>query len=412
MKLSSEERLSLESMARRYTSPYCDVIRAKIVLLADEDLSNDLIAARLDTPRQIVSKWRKRFALARMPGLEAQPRGGRKARCSPRLVVQVKALACELPHRLGLPLSRLSIEEIRQHVISQGLVAEISGATLWRWLRSDALRPGQHRSWIFPRDPIFADKAGPILDLYERVWKDAPLGADDYVISADEKTSIPARRRKQPTLPPAPNPPTRVEHEYFREGAWTYLAAWDVHRAKVFGRCEVKSGIAPVDRLVSEVMNQEPYQSARRVFWIMDNCSAHRGQKAANRLRDKWPNAILIHTPVHASWLNQVEIYFSIVQRKVLTPNDFSSLAELEQRLLAFQCPYEPTASPFKWTFTRRDLQTLLAKIAGKRLASAAGSKYVTVIPNVSTQLMEVFQHHEVRADLGGLADKQGRTVW
>jgi hypothetical protein len=106
-----------------------------------------------------------------------------------------------------------------------------------------------------------------------------------------------------------------------------------------------------VDRLVSEVMGQEPYKSARRVFWIMDNCSAHRGQKAVDRLCDKWPNAILIHTPVHASWLNQVEIYFSIVQRKVLTPNDFSSLAELENRLLAFQGHYERTASPFKWTF-------------------------------------------------------------
>jgi hypothetical protein len=142
----------------------------------------------------------------------------------------------------------------------------------------------------------------------------------------------------------------RVEHEYFREGAWTYLAAWDLHQAKVFGRCEVKSGIAPVDRLVSEVMGREPYKSARRVFWIMDNCSARRGQKAVRRFRDKWPNAILTHTPVHASWLNQVEIYFSILQRRVLTPNDFSSLAELEQRLLAFQCHYERTASPFKWT--------------------------------------------------------------
>jgi hypothetical protein len=181
-------------------------------------------------------------------------------------------------------LSRLSIEEIRQHVISQGLVAEISGATLWRWLSTDALRPWQHRSWIFPRDPNFAAKAGPVLDLYERIWGGAPLAATDFVISADEKTSIQARRRKQPTLPPAPNRPIRVEHEYFREGAWTYLAAWDVHRAKVFGRCEVKNGMAPVERLVSAVMNQEPYKSARRVFWIMDNCSAHRGQKAGRTL--------------------------------------------------------------------------------------------------------------------------------
>ena len=296
---------------------------------------------------------------------------GVKPAFPPSLVVQVKALACELPHDLGLPLSRLSIEEIRQHVISQGLVAEISGATLWRWLSGDALRPWQHRSWIFPRDPSFAQKASPILDLYERIWEGTPLGADDYVISADEKTSIQARRRKQPTLPPAPHRPTRVESEYFREGAWVYLAAWDVHRAKVFGRCESQNGIAPVGRLVSEVMGQEPYQSARRVFWIMDNCSAHRGQKAADRFRAQWPNAILVHTPVHASWLNQVEIYFSIVQRKVLTPN-VSSLAELEQRLIAFQSHYERTARPFKWAFTRKDLHALLAKINTKRLAPAA----------------------------------------
>jgi hypothetical protein len=269
-------------------------------------------------------------------------------------------------------LSRLSIEEIRKHVIAQGLVAEISGATLWRWLGSDALRPWQHRSWVFPRDPNFAAKAGPVLDLYHRVWEGAPWGADDFVISADEKTSIQARRRKQPTLPPAPNRPTRVEHEYFREGAWVYLAAWDVHRAKVFGRCEMQNGIAPVDRLVAEVMSQEPYKSARRVFWIMDNCSAHRGQRAADRFRAQWPNAILIHTPNHASWLNQVEIYFSIVQRKVLIPNDFSSLVDLEQRLLAFQIHYERTASPFKWTFTHTDLQALLAKLNGRRLAPAA----------------------------------------
>jgi DDE superfamily endonuclease len=151
-------------------------------------------------------------------------------------------------------------------------------------------------------------------------------------------------------------------------GAWTYLAAWDVHRAKVFGRCEVKSVIAPVDRLVGDVMAQEPNKSARRLFWIMDNCSAHRGQEAVNRLRE----VILVHTPFHASWLNRVEIYFSIVQRKVLTPNDFSSLQELQQRLLAFQSHYERSASPFNWTFTRRDLYALLAKIAVKRLAPAA----------------------------------------
>ena len=103
-----------------------------------------------------------------------------------------------------------------------------------------------------------------------------------------------------------------------------------------------------------------------------EHCSAHRGQRAVDRLRSQCPNVLLVHTPVHASWLNQIEIYFSIVQRKVLTPNDFKSLSELEQRLLAFQQRYQETASPFQWTFTRKDLATLLAKIENKRFAPAA----------------------------------------
>lgn len=286
--------------------------------------------------------------------------------------MQVKALACELPHRLGLPLSRLSLADIRQEVMAQGIVAQLSGTTLWRWLSADALRPWQHRSWIFPRDPDFALKAGRILDLYARRWQGKRLESSEFVISADEKTSIQARRRKQPTLPPAPGRPIRVEHEYFREGAWSYLAAWDVHRAKLCGHCEKKSGIVPTDRLIAEVMRHEPYQSAKRVFWIMDNCSAHRGQKAVQRIRSRWPNALLVHTPVHASWLNQIEIYFSIVQRKVLTPNDFSSLSQLEHCLMDFQKRYEKTASPFRWTFTRNDLGALLAKLHPRALAAAA----------------------------------------
>jgi transposase len=286
--------------------------------------------------------------------------------------VQIKALACELPQRLGLPLSRLSLADIQREVTSQGIVAQVSGTTLWRWLSADALRPWQHRSWIFPRDPDFALKAGRILDLYARRWQGARLESNDFVISADEKTSVQARRRKQPTVPPAAGRPMRIEHEYFREGAWTYLAAWDVHRAKLFGRCEKKSGIAPTDRLLAEVMNQEPYTSAHRVFWIMDNGSAHRGQRAVERIRSRWPKAILVHTPIHASWLNQVEIYFSIVQRKVLTPNDFSSLAQREQRLLDFQKHYEQTATPFQWTFTRNDLSALLAKLQPQAFAPAA----------------------------------------
>lgn len=281
----------------------------------------------------------------------------------PSVVVEVKALACELPSRRDLPLARWTCSELRREVMAQGLVAEISGTTLWRWLSRDALRPWRHRSWIFPRDPDFAAKAGRILDLYQRRWEGKALGPRDYVLSADEKTSIQARKRKHPSLPPTGGRPIYVEHEYARCGAWAYIAAWDVHRAKLFGRCERKTGIAPFERLVAQVMRQEPYRSARRVFWIVDNGSSHRGKPAIARLKDKWPNIILVHTPVHASWLNQVETYFSIVQRKVLTPNDFPDLAAVEERLLRFQQRYETSAKPLQWTFTRRDLHDLLARL-------------------------------------------------
>ena len=281
----------------------------------------------------------------------------------PSVVVEVKALACELPSRRHLPLARWTCSELRREVMAQGLVAEISGTTLWRWLSGDALRPWRHRSWIFTRDPDFAAKAGRILDLYQRRWQGKTLGPRDYVLSADEKTSIQARKRKHPSLPPTSGRPIYLEHEYARCGAWAYLAAWDVHRAKLFGRCERKTGIAPFERLVAQVMRQEPYRSARRVFWIVDNGSSHRGKPASDRLHAKWPNIILVHTPVHASWLNQVETYFSIVQRKVLTPNDFPDLAAAKDRLLRFQQRYEKSAKPFQWTFTRRDLHDLLAKL-------------------------------------------------
>ena len=282
----------------------------------------------------------------------------------PELVVQIKALACELPATRGLPLSRLSCADIVREAQHCGIVARISDTTVWRWLHEDAIRPWQHRTWIFPRDPDFARKAGRILDLYAKHWQGKRLRGDEFVLSTDEKTSIQARIRKHPSLPPRPHAAARIEHEYTRAGAWAYLAALDVHRAKVFGRCEPTTGIAPFARLVTQVMTQPPYRDARRVFWIMDNGSSHRGPPCVRRLTHAFPNLIPVHGPVHASWLNQIEIYFSIVQRKALTPNDFSCIEEVAERLLRFQEYYERMATPFDWRFTRADLARLTRKFA------------------------------------------------
>lgn len=225
------------------------------------------------------------------------------------MVAEVRALACQLPGELGVPLSRLSRADIRRLAIERGVCAEVSGTTIWRWLSQDAIRPWRYRSWIFPRDPAFAEKAGVVLDLYERFFEGEPLGVDEYVISADEKTSIQARRRLHQSLAArAGGTPRRVEHEYERRGALAYLAALDVHSARVVGRCEPKGGIAPFGRLVEQVMLRRPYCCARRVFWIVDNGSSHRGHRSVERLRARWPNLVLVHLPIHASWLNQIEI--------------------------------------------------------------------------------------------------------
>ena len=289
--------------------------------------------------------------------------GGALAFFPPQIVMEVKALACELPEQLGLPFSRLSHRDIAAEAVRSGITASISGTTVWRWLSADAIRPWCYRSWIFPRDPLFAEKAGRILDLYHGIWEGTPLGEKDYVVCCDEKTSIQARARIIDGTPPAPGQLRRVEHEYKRRGALAYIAAWDVQRANLVGRCEPTTGIEPFHRLVDLVMGQEPYRSANRVFWVTDNGSSHRGHASITRLREWYPNAILVHTPIHASWLNQIEIYFSILQRKVLTPNEFTDLLALQTQILDFQQRYESIAKPFEWKFTRSELNRILTKV-------------------------------------------------
>jgi DDE superfamily endonuclease len=282
----------------------------------------------------------------------------------PAQTAEVKALACELPSQSGVPLSRWSSSEIAREAQSRGIVAEISGTTVWRWLSEDAIRPWNYRSWIFPRDPNFAQKAGRILDLYEGRWEGQLLEPGEMVVCCDEKPSIQARARKHPSEGAKPGGDGQlVEHEYERKGALCYLAGWDSRRAKLFDRCASKDGIVPFDELIDQFMSVEPYRSAPRVFVIADNGSAHRGQRSIDRLKGMWANVTLVHTPVHASWLNQAEIYFSVVQRKALTPNNFAGLDTLEQHLLAFGRRYQQIAAPFKWKFTREDLHRVLERL-------------------------------------------------
>ena len=360
--LTAAEDRALAARVASGRTEYRDWLRAQIVLEAAHGASNAAIAQSLNVCVDTVRAWRRRFAVDRIKGLRDRPRSGRPRVHGPAVRAEVVAMACALPAEQDVPLSRWSCPEIARELAARCQVA-VSASSVRRWLAADALKPWQHRSWISIRDPDFEAKAAHVLDLYAGRWKGRRLGPNDFVICADEKTSIQARCRCHPTLAPGRARTMRVEHEYERRGALAYLAAWDVHRGQVIGRCEDTTGIEPFARLVAQVMTTEPYASADRVFWIVDNGSSHRGQASTDRMTKAWPTAHLIHTPVHASWLNQCEIYFSVVQRKVVSPNDFAHTDQIRDRLAAFEARYNPIATPYDWTFTRRDLHDLLRRI-------------------------------------------------
>ena len=283
----------------------------------------------------------------------------------------IHALACEVIAETEEPLSRQSLADlVRRSQTTLG--KKISRSTVWRMLHEAAIKPWQYEHWLFAKDPRFAEKAGPILDLYAGLWEDQPLGPKDYVLSMDEKTSIQARGRCHEETPPKPKQTRRIESEYERNGALQYLAAWDVHRGIVLGRCEKKTGIKPFGLLVDQVLEHEVYAEATRLFFIVDNGSSHRGQTSVQRMRRRDKRIILVHTPIHASWLNQVEIYFSIIQRKVLTPNDFATLQAVRVRLALYEELSNRTPRPFAWKFTRQAMLDWLKRASPHFLAASA----------------------------------------
>ena len=362
--LTDLDRAELDALARARKAPLRMVQRAWIVLAAAGGQYNAQIARDLGLHVDTVRTWRGRFASDGMKGLADRPRSGRPPVFAATVVAGVKALACSLPAEHGLPLSRWSCQDLAREAVDRGITAAVSGSTVRRWLDADAIKPWLHRSWIFPRDPDFAVKAERVLDLYERVWEGRRLRPDEYVISADEKSQLQALRRRHDDLPTGPERTRRVEFEYSRCGTLAYLAALDVHHATVIGRCAPTTGIVPFGDLVEQVMTREPYASTRRVFWVVDNGSSHAGQASVERIREAWPTAVLVHLPIHASWLNQIEIYFSIVQRKVIKPANFAHLTALEHRLLGFEARYNATASPFNWRYTKADLNAYLERLA------------------------------------------------
>ena len=363
IRLSGKEKQELRQAKRKGCKNARLVIRILIILLANAGRTIAETATTLGCCEQTVLNQRKRFLERRSEGpvmaLMDLPRSGRPVTYGAQERVQVIAIVCETLHEHKLPLSRFSIADLHKIVVKEEGLAGLSHGSLARILTQNALKPWRYSYWLFPRDPDFVRKACVILDLYAGFWEGQRLGPNEYVLSADEKT-IQVLARCHPGLPAIPGHEQLVEFEYERLGTVAYHAAWDVFRGQIFGRVAPNTCIATFNQLVDLVMIQEPYRSSARTFWIVDGGCAHHPNTFPARLQGMYPNAVAVSLPTHSSWLNQIEIYFSIVQRKVLTPMDVADEGTLTNRLLGFQDYYQETAKPFNWKFTAADLKKRL----------------------------------------------------
>lgn len=320
-----------------------------------------LFVAWIETPcTNGAAVGRKRDRKAGRWKMPRAPEGRRSF--PPKEVTAVKALACDRPlPEKGSPLSRFSVEDIRVRAVAKGI--DMSYSTVWRYLHRDALRPWFQRQWLFPTDPLLAEKAAPILDLYHRLWEDKPLGPKDYVLCADEMTGVQALRRLHQGLGPVSKRDSRFEFEYERGGTLCYTALLDVFSGRICGETSTGNGIESFHKALAKCLKQPHLQEAERIFLIVDNGSAHHPSTSPARIQAQFPQITTLHLPVHSSWLNQVELFFSIVHRKVLTPANCSSLAELKQRLHWFEWLYNKTAAPFNWKFDRAKLKEFMKKL-------------------------------------------------
>jgi hypothetical protein len=373
IKLSGKEKQLLRQGKRKGYKNARLVIRILIILLADAGRTLAETATILGCCEQTVLNQRKRFLARRSAGpvvaLPDLPRSGRPATYGAQARAEIVATVCEVVKEHQQPLSRFSTTDLHHILVEEKGLPHLTHGSLVRILAQNVLKPWRYTYWLFPRDPDFVAKACVVLDLYAGFWEGQHLGPDEYVLSADEKT-IQVLVRCHPGLPPVPGEVQRVEFEYERLGTVAYHAAWDVFQGRILGRVAPNTCIATFKELIDLVMTQAPYHNAARTFWIVDGGSAHHPSTFPARLQGMYPSAVAVLLPTHASWLNQIELYFSIVQRKVLTPMDVADADALTQRVLDFQDYYQERAQPFSWKFTAADLKKRLDALKDFRLAA------------------------------------------
>ena len=356
IQLTPEQEVQLQHLSTCYTAPFADVQRARILLFAHQHPTwcNAEIARRVGCCVNTVKHWRQRWLQTN--SVRDAPRAGTRRTFTPLQRAQMTALACSAPRAHGKPWPRWSGEKLAQVASEQQIVAHIAPGTIRTWLRQDKIKPWRYHSWQRSTDPRFVDKASPVLDLYEHAAELAAQG--EAVVCSDEKTSIQARQRLSATQAAAPGWPIHVADRYKRMGAVQLFCALMVASGLTFARTRSGKTFADFKAFLLELFQSALCAGLQVVHLILDNGSTH-----APKQLGPWIASLelsfevrIYWLPTHASWLDQVEIIFSKVQRDVLTPNDFPRTLALEKQLKTYFAELNRHPKPIQWTYTKTKL--------------------------------------------------------
>jgi transposase len=343
--ISDDDRAELQRRVRSNTVESRAAQRARIILLAADGESNRAIGDRVGMHFNQVGIWRQRFAAEGLPGLADGDRPGRPPVYGHDDVLLLVKTVTEDPPDAA---TRWTMTALAARMAEEGVA--ISASQAWRICRALDLKPWQVQSWMTSHDPDFWEKAGDVCGLY----LDPPDNA--LVWSVDEKTGIQAKSRVNPTRPATPGIPVRREFEYRRNGTASLFAALDVHEGTVAGWVTDSTRSANFVAFLQDLVDQTP--AGMELHCIVDNLSAH-GTPLVEEFLDRPENShVFLHnTPTHASWLNQVELWFSIMERRLIRHGEFDSVENLTQRIIEFINAYNRNAKPFRWTYAGRPLK-------------------------------------------------------
>ena len=366
VKVDEKQQKFLKEVIARRKSSQAQVQRARIILSCAEqpDRSDNQVARQVGCSAGQVRKWRKRWSQTHC--LQEAPRTGRPRLFSPEVRAQATALACSLPQAAEVPLARWSCSELAAVLVSQELVSQIATSTVWRWLKQERLKPWRFHSWQHVRDPLFLQRAKAVLPLYEQAVE--LLKAGSWVICVDEKTSLQARQGIDDPVPACAGAPLHLAARYLRQGALQLFAALSVADGQVYGGCRERKCLADFQAFFLEVIVPEASRrQVKDIRLILDHGPTHAPKQLEGWLADQqvklaWPFTVqVVWLPKYASWLDQLEIWFSVLQRKALTPHHFVDLDALQERILDFIAHYNRTAKPIQWSYTVAKLEQKFA---------------------------------------------------